>query len=164
MKKFSLIIFFTLFTNVCFAEDLFTISENGFSKFIRTESIEASVIAKAENESLFEMTYTLISIPDQATLDKMRLETQDNKISFKKQTFTFKCSFNTITNEWSQDGTLWLKSDEYWARVPEKRLYEFQGYMPAGPYYGDTPEAVSNRKAVIAAYSYVLKHNLLKYY
>lgn len=163
MKKFLLTIIFVMLTNICFAEDIYIVTENGFAKYLRTESFTAKATPKNEQESLFEMTYSLICIPDTNTLDKIRYETFDNKISFKKQTFTFKCPFNKNTNQWFPNGSLWITNDELWGNSPEKCLYESHGYMPGGAYYGDDPEAIFNRNIIITVYNYVLAHNLIKY-
>lgn len=164
MKKLLLTVVFVMLTNVCFAEDLYTVTENGFTKYLRTESLTAKVIPKNEQDYLFEMEYSLILIPDEMTLNKLRNQTADNKIAFAKQTFTFKCSFNKNTNQWIPDGSLWITSNELWGNSPEKRLYESHGYMPGGAYYGNDPEAIYNRNVIIIAYNYVLSHKLIKYY
>lgn len=164
MKKIFLIIIFSMLTNVCFAEDIYTVTENGFAKYLHAESLKAKVISKAEQESLFEMTYTLVCIPDKVTLDKLRGQTFDNKISFKKQTYTFKCSFNKNTNQWNPDGSVWLNGEEIWGDSPERCLYEVHGNMPGGAYYGDTPEAVVTRNTVVAAYNYAISHKVIEYY
>ncbi|MBP2664612.1 MAG: hypothetical protein H6Q71_2560 [Firmicutes bacterium] len=163
MKKFLLTIIFVMLTNVCFAEDIYTVTENGFVKYLRTESLKAKVTSKTEQNSLFEMTYTLICIPDESTLDKLRSQTLDNNISFEKQTFTFKCSFNPNSNQWNQDGSIWLKNDELWGNSPPKCLYKTRGNMSGGAYYGNEPEAVFNRVIIITAYKYILSHKLVKY-
>ncbi len=164
MKKFFLTLMFTLLiTNICFAEDIYMVSDNGFAKYLRSDSLVAKVTPKSEQESLFEMTYTLICIPDNITLNQLRAQAMDNRIAYKKQTFTFKCSFNQINNQWIPNGSLWINDDEIWGGSPEKCLYELHGFMPSGPYYGDTPQAVSNRNMVIAVYNYVISHNLIKY-
>lgn len=164
MKKFFLTLMFTLLvTNICFAEDLYILSDEGFAKYFRSDSIVAKVTAKNERESLFEMTYTLVCIPDNTTLNQLRFQAMDNKIVYKKQTFTFTCSFNPSNNQWLPNGSLWINNDEIWGGSPEKCLYELHGLMPTGPYYGDTPPAVSNRNTVIAVYDYVISHNLIKY-
>ncbi|TWH48447.1 hypothetical protein [Sporomusa sp. KB1] len=164
MKKFLLIIIFVMVTNVCFAEDVYTVTESGFTKYLHTESLKAKVISKTEQESLFEMTYSLICIPDKDSLANLRSQTFDNRINFEKQTFTFKCSFSKNSNQWNQDGSVWLNSDQLWGDSPEKCLYESHGNMPGGAYYGNTPEAVFNRNIIIAAYNYVIAHNLIVYY
>lgn len=164
MKKFLLVIIFAMLTNVCFAEDIYTVTENGFAKYLRSESLTSKVTPKNEQESLFEMTYSLICIPDNSTLHKLRGQTSDDKVSFKRQTFTFKCSFNKNTNQWIPDGSLWILNDELWGNSPEKCLYESHGYMPSGAYYGDDPEAIFNRNIITTTYNYVLSHNLIKYY
>lgn len=164
MKKILLIMFFTMITNVCFAEDVYIAAENGFAKYLRSESLTAKVLSQNEQNSLFEMTYTLICIPDKITLDRLRKQIIDNKISFKKQTFTFKCSFNKNTNQWNTDGTLWINADEFWGNTPQTCLYELHGNMPGGAYYGDSSEAVYNRNSVIAIYNYVISHKLIEYY
>ncbi|MBU2703420.1 hypothetical protein Ga0466249_004565 [Sporomusaceae bacterium BoRhaA] len=163
MKKFLLTIIFVMLTNICFAEDIYIATENGFAKYLRTESLTAKATQKNEQDSLFEMTYNLICIPDKNTLDKLRGQTLDNKVSFEKQTFTFKCSFNKNTNQWIPDGSIWITNDELWGNSPEKCLYESHGYMPGGAYYGDDSEANFNRNIVTTAYNYVLAHNLIKY-
>lgn len=164
MKKFFLPLMFTLFiTNICFAEDIYMVSDNGFAKYLRSDSLVAKVTARSEQESLFEMTYTLISIPDAITLNQLRTEAIDNKIAYKKQTFTFKCSFNQNNSQWLPSGTVWISDDEIWGDSPEKCLYELHGFMPSGPYYGDTAQAASNRNMVIAVYNYAIAHNLIKY-
>jgi hypothetical protein len=149
--------------NVCFAEDVYTVTEAGFTKYLHTDSLKAKVIPKNEQESLFEMTYTLICIPDKDSLAKLKSQTFDDKITYEKQTFTFKCSFNKTSNQWNQDGSLWMNSDELWGDSPEKVLYESRGNMPGGAYYGDTPKAVFNRNIVTAAYNYVVSHKLITY-
>jgi hypothetical protein len=164
MKKFLLTIIFIMMTNICFAEDVYITSENGFAKYLRSESLTAKVLPKNEQNSLFEMTYTLIGIPDKITLDRLRTQTIDRKISFKKQTFTFKCSFNKNSNHWNTDGTLWINDDELWGNSPKTCLYELHGNMPGGIYYGDSPEALAHRNNVIAIYNYVISHNLIEYY
>ncbi|WP_371375384.1 hypothetical protein [Sporomusa aerivorans] len=166
MKKTVLIFILTMaaVTNICFAEDIYTVTENGFSKYLHTDSIKAVVISKTEQESLFEMTYGLIIIPDKDSLAKLRAQTMDNKISFEKQSYTFKCSFNKVTNQWNEDGTIWINKDEFWGDSPERSLYQSQGNMPGGAYYGDTPEAVRNRNIIIAAYNYVVSHKLIEYH
>jgi len=164
MKKILLMIIFTMLTNVCFAEDLYTVTENGFAKYLHTDSLVAKVISKTEQDSSFEMTYTLICIPDELTLAKLRSQTFDNTISFEKQTYTFKCSFNKQSNHWNPDGSIWITKDEFWGNSPEKCLYESHGNMPAGAYYGDSPEAIFNKDVVIAAYNYVISHKLIQYY
>lgn len=164
MKKILLVFIFTMVTNVCFAEDIYTVTENGYAKYIQTESLQAKVTAKSEQESLFEMTYSLLCIPDRETLAKLRNQTFDTKITSEKQTFTFKCSFNKSTNQWNTDGSIWLNSDELWGDSPEKALYEIHGNMPGGVYYGDSSAAVTNRNTIIAAYNYVIVHKLIEYY
>ncbi|MCE5286947.1 MAG: hypothetical protein LLG02_14035 [Pelosinus sp.] len=164
MKKLLFTIIFTLLSSVCFAEDVYTVMENGTAKYLRSQSLTANVQQKNDQDSLFEMTYTLICIPDKVTLEKLRGQTLDNKISYKKQTFTFKCSFNKITNQWNTDGSLWLNDDELWGGSPEKCLYESHGCMPAGTYYGDDTEATFNRSIVITAYNYAASHKLIKFY
>lgn len=164
MKKFLLMIIFTMLTNVCFAEDLYTVTENGFAKYLHTDSLVAKVISKTEQDSSFEMTYTLICIPDEPTLAKLRSQTFDNTISFEKQTYTFKCSFNKQSNHWNPDGSIWINKDEFWGNSPERCLYESHGNMPAGAYYGDSPEAIFNKDVVVAAYNYVISHKLIQYY
>lgn len=164
MKKILLIMIFTMITNVCFAEDVYIAAENGFTKYLRSESISAKVLSQNEQNSLFEMTYTLICIPDKITLDRLKNQIKDNKISFKKQTFTFKCSFNRNTNQWNTDGTLWINGDELWGNTPQNCLYELHGNMPGGAYYGESPEAISNRNNVIAIYNYVISHKMIEYY
>ena len=74
MKKTVLIFILTMaaVTNICFAEDIYTVTENGFSKYLHTDSIKAVVTSKTEQESLFEMTYGLIIIPDKDSLAKLR--------------------------------------------------------------------------------------------
>lgn len=163
MKKFLLTIIFSLLANVCFAEDIYTVTENGFVKYLRTESLIAKVTSKTEQKSLFEMTYSLICIPDACTLDKLKRQALDNKISFEKQTFIFKCSFNPNTNQWNQDASIWLKNDELWASFPNRCLYNVHGNIPGGAYYGNEPEAVFNRDIIIKAYKYALSHQLIKY-
>lgn len=164
MKKILLIFIFTMVTNVCFAADIYTATENGYAKYLHTDSLKAKVTSRTEQESLFEMTYSLICIPDKDTLAKLRNQAFDNKINSEKQTFTFKCSFNKNSNQWNTDGSIWLNSDELWEDSPEKVLYESHGNMPGGAYYGDTPEAVTNRNIIIAAYNYVISHKLIQYY
>ncbi|MDF2636767.1 MAG: hypothetical protein K0R78_3641 [Pelosinus sp.] len=164
MKKILLIFIFTMVTNVCFAEDVYNVTANGFTKYLHTESLKAKVTSKTEQESLFEMTFSLICIPDKDSLAKLRSQTFDNKINYKKQTFTFKCSFNKTTNQWYTDGSIWLNNEEIWGDSPDKLLYESHGNMPGGAYYGDTPEAVMNRNIIIAAYNYVISHKLTEYY
>jgi hypothetical protein len=164
MKKILFTIVFALLTNVCFAEDVYTVMENGTTKFLRSDSLSAKVLPKDEQDSLFEMTYTLIIIPDKITLDKLRGQTMDNTVAYKKQTFTFKCSFNKTTNQWNPDGTLWLSADEIWGGSPEKCLYESHGAMPAGPYYGDEVAAAFNRSIVLTVYNYAVAHKLIKFY
>lgn len=163
MKKLILTIIFAMITNVCFAEDVFIANENGFTKYLRSESLVAKVVPRDEENSLFEMTYTLICIPDKVTLDRIRNQAKDKKISFRKQTFTFKCSFNKSSNQWNTDATLWLNSDELWWDSPQLCLYELHGSFPGGAYYGDSFEAISNRNNIIDIYSYVILHNLIKY-
>lgn len=163
MKKFLLAIIFIMTANLGFAEDVYTVTQNGFTKYLHTDSLKAKVTSKSEQESLFEMTYTLICIPDKDTLAKLKTQTLNDKVISQKQTFTFTCSFNKTTNQWNQDGSVWINSDELWGDSPEKVLYETHGTMPAGPYYGETPEAVFNRNAVIAAYNYVVSHKLIIY-
>jgi len=163
MKKFLLTIIFVMITNICFAEDIYVVTENGFAKYLRAESLTAKVTQKNEQESLFEMTYSLICIPDKNTLDKLKDQTFDNKIAFKKQTFTFKCPFNKNTNQWLPNGSLWLTNDDLWGNSPEKCLYELHGSMPGGAYYGDEPEALFNRTIIITVYNYTIAHNLIKY-
>lgn len=164
MKKVLLTIIFMLLTNVCLAEDVYISNEAGFTKYLRSASISAKVLPKNEQNSIFEMTYSLILIPDKITLDKLRGQIIDNKVSYKKQTFTFKCSFNKNLNNWNTDGTLWINDDEILGNAPPACLYSLHGNMPAGEYYGDTPEAISNRNTVIAVYNYILTHNLINYY
>ncbi|SDE89022.1 hypothetical protein [Sporomusa acidovorans] len=166
MKKILLVLIFisAMVTNVCYAEDVYIVTEGGFTKYLHTESVRAKVMSKSEQDSLFEMTYTVISIPDKDALAKLRSVTFDNKISFEKQTFTFKCSFNKNTNQWNPDGSIWIISDELWGDSPEKILYESHGNMPGGAYYGETPEAVFNRSIVIAAYNYAVSHKIIEYY
>lgn len=164
MKKLLLTLIMAMITSVCFAEDVYTVTENGTARFLRTESLTAKVLPKNELDSLFEMTYTLISQPDKITLEKLRGQTMDYKISYKKQTYTFKCSFNKTTNQWNPDGTLWINDDELWGASPDKCLYESHGTMPGGLYYGDSPEAAFNRSIVLAAYNYAVTHNLIKFY
>jgi len=163
MKKFLLTIILVMLTNVCFAEDIYTVTENGFVKYLRTESLQANVTSKTEQDSLFEMTYSLICIPDESTLDKLRTQTLNNNISFEKQTLTFKCSFNPNSNQWNQDGSILVKNDELWGNFPQKCLYKITGNMPGGAYYGNDPEAVFNRAIIITAYKYALSHKLVKY-
>ena len=88
----------------------------------------------------------------------------DNKISFEKQSYTFRCSFNKVTNQWNEDGTIWISKDEFWGDSPERSLYQSHGNMPGGAYYGDTPEALRNRNIIIAAYNYVVSHKLIEYH
>jgi hypothetical protein len=109
------------------------------------------------------MKYSLICIPDENTLDKLKRQTLDKKISFKKQTFTFKCSFNSNSNQWNQDGSIWIQNDELWGDSPQRCLYKTNGNMPGGAYYGDLSEAVINRDIIITAYKYVLAHKLIDY-
>ncbi|MEN6411342.1 MAG: hypothetical protein ABFC84_01105 [Veillonellales bacterium] len=163
MKKLLFAIIFTLITNVCFAEDIYVVTENGFTKYLRTETLSATVVPKTDLESLYEMTYSLICIPDKATLDKIRTQTFDNKLAFEKQTFTFKCSFYKSNNQWIPDGSIWLNSDEFWGYSPEKCLYESHGLIPGGAYYGNSPEAAFNRNIVLTVYNYVVSHNLINY-
>ncbi|SDF32094.1 hypothetical protein [Sporomusa acidovorans] len=163
MKKFLLTIIFAMLTNVCFAEDIYIVTENGFAKYLRTESLEAKVTTKTVKNSLFEMTYSLICIPDEITLDKLRSQTLNNKISFKKQTFIFKYFFNPNSNNWNKDGSIWVKSDEIWGNSPKKCLYKTSGNMPGGAYYGNESEAILNRDIIITAYQYTLSHKLIKY-
>lgn len=164
MKKILFLIMFVMVTNVCFAEDVYTVTENGFTKYLHTESVRAKVIPKSEQDSLFEMTYSVICIPDNDSLAKLKNQTFNDKIIYEKQTFTFKCSFNKSSNQWNQDGSIWLNNDEFWGDSPEKILYESHGNMPGGAYYGDTPEAVFNRNVMIAAYNYAVSHKLITYY
>lgn len=164
MKKVLLMMIFTMITNVCFAEDVYLAADNGFAKYLRSESLTAKVLSQNEQNSLFEMTYTLICIPDKITLDRLRNQIKDNKIAFKKQTFTFKCSFNKNTNQWNTDGTLWINADELWGNTSQNCLYELHGNMPGGAYYGDSPEAIANRNSIIAIYNYVISHKLIEYY
>ena len=163
MKRILLAIIFIMTANVCFAEDVYTVSDSGFTKYLHTDSLKATVTSKSEQESVFEMTYTLICIPDKESLAKLKSQTFNDKIIKQKQTFTFKCSFNKTTNQWNQDGSVWINSDELWGDSPEKVLYESHGNMPAGAYYGDSPEANFNRNIVIAAYNYVVSHKLITY-
>ncbi|MDU2066758.1 MAG: hypothetical protein E6713_18240 [Sporomusaceae bacterium] len=165
MKKIFLILLITLFTSNCFAEDVFIANENGYTKYLRSETANAKVLPKSDQLSTFEMTYSLLLVPDKPTLDMLKNQTLDNKIAYKKQTFIFKCSFNKIQNQWNPDGTLWITNDEIWGGAPTALcLYQLQGNMPAGPYYGDTPEANTNRNTVIAIYNYIVSHNLITYY
>lgn len=122
MKKILLVLIFisAMVTNVCYAEDVYIVTEGGFTKYLHTESVRAKVMSKSEQDSLFEMTYTVISIPDKDALAKLRSVTFDNKISFEKQTFTFKCSFNKNTNQWNPDGSIWIISDELWGILRKK--------------------------------------------
>lgn len=165
MKKSLLVLIFILamVTNVCYAEDLYITTAGGFTKYLHTESVKAKVMSKSEQDSLFEMTYMLISMPDKDGLEKLKNLTFDNRVSFEKQTFTFKCSFNKNSNQWNQDGSIWINSDEIWGDSPERVLYESHGNMPGGTYYGDTPEAVINRSIVIAAYNYAVSHKIIEY-
>ncbi|CUH97384.1 putative membrane protein [Propionispora sp. 2/2-37] len=163
MKKFLFAFIFVMITNVCFAEDIYVVTENGFTKYIRTETVTAKVLPKTTQDSLFELKYSLICIPDKATLDRLKSQTFDNKLSYQKQSFTFTCSFNKNTNQWNPDGSLWLNSDEYWSNSPEKCLYESHGNIPGGMYYGDSPEALFNRKVIVTVYEYVVSHGLLEY-
>ncbi|TWH46500.1 hypothetical protein [Sporomusa sp. KB1] len=163
MKKLLLTIILAMLTNVCFAEDIYTVTENGFVKYLRTESLNVKVTAKTKQASLFEMTYSLICIPDESTLDKLRTQNFNNNISFEKQTFTFKCSFNPNSNQWNQDGSILIKNDELWGNYPPKCLYKTTGNMPGGAYYGNDPEAVFNRTIIITAYKYALSHKLVKF-
>lgn len=164
MKKFLLMLIFVLVANAGFAEDVYTVTENGFTKYLHTDSLKAKVTSKSEQESSFEMTYSLICMPDKDSLANLRSQTFDDKISYEKQTFTFRCSFNKDSNQWNQDGVLWLNADEFWSASPPKCLYEAHGILPGGAYYGDTPEAVFNRNIIIAAYNYVVAHKLIEYF
>jgi hypothetical protein len=163
MKKLLLVIMLVMTANLGFAEDVYTVSQAGFTKYLHTESLKAKVTSKSEQESLFEMTYTLIGIPDKETLAKLKSQTFNDKIISQKQTFTFTCSFNKTTSQWNQDGAVWINNDELWGDSPEKVLYESHGTMPGGAYYGESPEAVFNRNIVVAAYNYVISHKLITY-
>lgn len=163
MKKFLFTIILVMLTNVCFAEDIYTTTDNGFAKYLRAESLKAKVISKTPNKSLFEMKYSLICIPDEDTLANLKRQTFNNKVSFKKQTFTFKCSFNPNSNQWNQDGSIWIQTDELWGDFPQRCLFKISGNMPGGSYYGDLPESVTNKDIIITAYKYVLAHKLIDY-
>jgi hypothetical protein len=163
VKRYLLIVIFSLLTNVCFAQDIYTTTDNGFVKYLRTESLKAKVLSRTENKSFFEMTYCLICVPDENTVDQLKSQTFDNKLSFRKQTFTFKCSFDPNKNQWNQDGSIWIKNDEFWGDSPQKCLYKAKGNMPGGLYYGDLPEAATNRAIVLMAYNYVTAHKLIEY-
>lgn len=163
MKKFLLTIIFALVTNVCFAENVFIATENGYSRYLNPDTFIAKVIPKNNQDSVFQMTYTVVAVPSASTLANLRTQTFDNRIAYEKQTLTFVCSFNKQTKQWNTDGSLWMSSHEIWGDKPEKSLYEFHGYMPGGAYYGDTPEATANRNVVIAAYKYAIDHNLIQY-
>jgi hypothetical protein len=164
MKKLLFTIIFAMLANVCFAEDVYTVTENGTMKFLRAEYLTAKILPKNDQDSLFEMTYCLISVPDKFSLAKLHTQTLDKRILYKKQTFTFKCSFNKSTNQWNADGSLWLNDDELWGGSPEKCLYEAHGCMPGGAYYGDDVKAVFNRSIVLTAYNYAVSHKIVKFY
>ena len=163
MKKFLLTIIFALLTNVCFAENVFIAAENGYSRYLSTDTLIAKVVPKNEQDSVFQMTYTIIATPSAPILTNLRAQTFDNRIAYEKQTLTFICSFNKKTKQWNPDGSLWMSSHELWGDKPEKSLYEFHGYMPGGAYYGETPDAIANRNVVIATYKYAIDHNLIQY-
>lgn len=163
MKKILLALMFTMITNVCFAQVIYTVTDNGFTKNLLTEALKAKVTSKNDQESLFEMTYTLVCVPDKESLAKIRNQTFDNKISFEKQTFTFKCSYYKNSNQWNQDASLWLNGIEFWGDFPERCLYESHGNIPGGAYYGDSSEASVNRNMVTAAYNYVIINKLIEY-
>ena len=156
MKKILVLLsILCLWTNMCFAEDIFVSEDDGYTLYVRTESISGSYsVRQGDKNAYFYTKYSVIFIPNAKTLKDLKTQTLDNRIEYKKEDYATVRPYNRVDEIWGNT-SLSREGVSLWGEGEKLFTSTNTSYMPI---IDDSKKAELNRKTLYIIYGYADTH------